>query len=290
MPESLPDFVIIGATKAATTWLTQNLQAHARIFMPGPELHYFSRCHDRGEAWYRAQFAGAAEGQRLGEKSASYLPHPDAPARLQALLPDARLVAQLRNPIERAYSDYCMHFRRGQVGRDLARYLDPARTPVPRLLEDGLYFRHLSAFLQRFPAAQLKVVLYDDIRSDPAPVYRAVCAHIGVEPEADVARLARPIKTRNAIVVPPLARRLLAPLKRAVQPYRAHPAFRFARSLIARRLDYPELTPRLRLQLAEYYRADVLALEQLLERDLGAWLAPRPAEAGAWPRMAARPA
>jgi hypothetical protein len=274
MANSLPDFVIIGATKAATTWLLRNLHAHPQVFMPAGETepHYFSRCYDKGEAWYRGHFAEAAAGRVVGEKSASYLPHPEVPARLHALLPEARLVAQLRNPIERAYSDYCMHYRRGQVGRDIARYLDPAGTPIPRLLEDGLYFRHLSAFQAVFPNGHIKVILYDDIRRDPAPVFREVCAHIGVEPRADEALLNRRIKNKNAAVVPPLARRALAPLKGAVQPFRHHQAFRFARSLIARELDYPALTPPLRRQLCTYYREDIAALEGLLGRDLRHWL------------------
>ena len=118
----------------------------------------------------------------IGEKSASYLPHPEAPARLRELLPRARLIAQLRNPIERAYSDYCMHYRRGQVSRNIARYLAAAGTPIPRLLEDGLYFRHLSAFLAVFPASQLKIILYDDLRSRPLELFDGVCGHLGVEP------------------------------------------------------------------------------------------------------------
>jgi hypothetical protein len=274
MAKPLPDFVIIGATKAATTWLLQNLQAHPQIFMPGgeQELHYFSRHFDRGEAWYRSHFAAAADGQVIGEKSASYLPHPEAPVRLRALLPEARLVAQLRNPIERAYSDYCMHYRRGQVGRDLARYLDPEGTPIPRLLEDGLYFRHLTAFRAVFPSNRIKVILYDDIRREPAPVFREVCTHIGVEPRADTALLNRRIKNKHTAVVPPFARRVLAPLKGAVRPFRKSRVFRFARSLIARQLDYPELTLPVRQQLCDYYRTDVAALEGLLGRDLGHWL------------------
>jgi hypothetical protein len=124
MTRPLPDFVIIGATKSATTWLLQNLRAHPQVFMPSPEIHYFSRHFDRGPAWYRSHFETAPEDHVVGEKSASYLPHPETPRRLRELLPEARLVAQLRNPIERVYSDYCMHYRRGEVGRDLARYLD----------------------------------------------------------------------------------------------------------------------------------------------------------------------
>jgi hypothetical protein len=105
----LPDFVIIGATKSATTWLSSNLSAHPRVFLPSPELHYFSRHYDKGEEWYRSHFADARDGQLIGEKSASYLPDAQTPHRLHRLLPKARLIAQLRNPIERAYSDYCMH-------------------------------------------------------------------------------------------------------------------------------------------------------------------------------------
>jgi Sulfotransferase family len=279
MPGSLPEFVIIGATKAATTWLLQNLQAHPRVWMPDAELHYFSRHPERGEAWYRAQFAGAPPGRVIGEKSASYLPHPAAPIQLRALLPEARLVAQLRNPIERAYSDYCMHYRRGQVGRRLGRYLDPAGTPIPRLLQDGLYFRHLSAWLAVFPRAQIEVVLYDDIRRAPAAVFGKVCGHLGIEQPAASALLDQRIKNKNAVMLPPLARRVLAPLKGAVAPWRENAAFRFARALIARRIDYPALTPALRDQLADYYREDVAALGRLLGRDLGGWLVERQPDA-----------
>ena len=148
--DRLPDFVIIGATKAATTWLSHNLGAHPEVFLPSQELHYFSRFHEKGDEWYGAHFRGARQTQLIGEKSASYLPHPEAPQRLRHLLPRARLIAQLRNPIERAYSDYCMHYRRGEVSRDIERYLDPARTPIPRLLDDGFYHRHLTNFLVCF--------------------------------------------------------------------------------------------------------------------------------------------
>jgi hypothetical protein len=267
----LPDFVIIGATKAATTWLTTNLRAHQQVFMPSPELHYFSRLFDQGEDWYRAQFAGARAGQLIGEKSASYLPHPEAPERLHGLLPRARLLVQLRNPVERAYSDYCMHYRRGDVGRDLERCLDPARTPVPRLLEDGFYHRHLSNFLRIFPREQIKILLYDDIRSDPRPVFEDVCAYLGLDVPAGPRAIERRVKDKETPVVPPRARRLLAPLKGIVEPYRQTPPFVALRSLIARSLRYPPLAPELRRRLATYYAADVARLAELLGRDLSIW-------------------
>ncbi|MGH8542189.1 MAG: sulfotransferase, partial [Gammaproteobacteria bacterium] len=75
----LPDFVIIGAPKSATTWLLANLRAQPQIFMPGPELHFFNRNYQRGLGWYKAQFSAAGQDQIVGEKSASYLAHPEVP-------------------------------------------------------------------------------------------------------------------------------------------------------------------------------------------------------------------
>jgi Sulfotransferase domain len=269
----LPDFVIIGATKAATTWLSHNLGAHPEVFLPSQELHYFSRFYDRGKDWYGAHFGGARSKQRIGEKSASYLPHPDAAQRLCQLLPRARLIAQLRNPVERAYSDYCMHYRRGEVSRDIDRYLDPARTPIPRLLEDGFYHRHLTGFLSVFPAEQMMVLLYDDIRRRPAEIFRGVCGYLGIDEAVAPQAVERRVKDKDIPVVPPSARRLLAPLKELMQPWRETRAFGAIRSLIARRLRYPPLTPELRERLTAHYAADVARLSELIGRDLSMWKA-----------------
>jgi Sulfotransferase domain len=267
----LPDFVIIGATKSATTWLSANLRSHPQVFMPSPELHYFSRFFDRGEDWYRAQFAGAHAGQRIGEKSASYLPHPEAPQRLHRLLGGAKLLVQLRNPIERAYSDYCMHYRRGQVSRDLSRYLDPQRTPIPRLIEHGFYHRHLTSFRRFFPPEQIKILLYDDIRNRPKEVFADVCGYLGIDDSVGPQSVERRVKDKETPVVPPRARRLLAPLKDIVQPYRRTRFFGALRSLIARSLRYPELTTELRQRLQACYAADITLLAEMLGRDLSIW-------------------
>ena len=280
MPDlRLPDFVIIGATKSATTWLSYNLRFHTQIFMPGPELHYFSRWFERGDDWYRAQLAGAGAGQLLGEKSASYLPHPEAAERLHRLLPRAKLLVQLRNPVERAYSDYCMHYRRGEVSRDLRRYLDARQTPVPRLLEDGFYHRHLMRYLGVFPSEQIKILLYDDIRARPGQIFREVCDYLGIDGSIAPQTVAQRVKDKATPVVPPRARRLLAPLKALVGPYRETGAFVAARSLIARQLRYPPLTPELRQRLETHYADDVGRLAELLGRDLSIWRAGGAADA-----------
>jgi hypothetical protein len=268
----LPDFVIVGATKGATTWIVENLLNQPGVFVPTQELHYFSRCFDHGTDWYLDHFRDV-EAEFVGEKSASYLPHGEAPGRLKAMLPRARLIAQLRNPIERAYSDYCMHFRRHQADGDIERYLDPDHTSIPRLLYDGLYYKHLCTYLDLFDAEQIKVTIYDDVEQEPERVFRSICDHIGIRGEIDRQGLRRRAKDRAASRMPRPVRRYLAPLKRVVAPIRRTRAFQSGSALLTRPECYPVLTDALRVRLADYYQRDVEALSGLLGRELGDWLA-----------------
>ncbi len=273
----LPQFLIIGAVKAATTWIADQLRARDDVFMPGPEPHYFSRDYDRGESWYASLFAEARSDQLIGEKSADYLAESEAPARAAALLPNAMLIAQLRNPVDRAYSDYCMLYRRGHVGSDVERYLD-TRSATPRFLQNGLYARHIARWREYFPADRLKIILYDDIRANPERVLADVCSALQLPPEIDADRVRRRSNDSEAPLVPLPLRRLPQSIKNLVAPLRGNPAFDATRRIIARPVQYPRLTNDLRMRLNDYYADDIAQLGRILDRDLSAWSdAARPA-------------
>src|SRR5262249_41537836 len=148
----VPDFVIIGAPKAGTTWLARCLGQHPGIFLPHYEIHYWNSPSASGgsNAEYERHFINAAPGQRVGERSNSYLSAPAAPALMARSMPEARLLTLLRNPIDRAYSGYCMRLRNNQVTRDIDLVLDPARSSCPEILDISLYHKHLTRFLERF--------------------------------------------------------------------------------------------------------------------------------------------
>lgn len=274
---ALPQLIVIGAAKAATTWIAHQLRTRPDVCMPGPEPHYFSREFHRGEQWYRSLFAEARPGQLVAEKSADYLAYPEAPARIAALLPSVQLIAQLRNPVERAYSDYCMLFRRGQVDGDVDRHLDGARAPERRFLEDGLYGRHVRRFLDYFPAGQMKVILHDEIKHDPAAVTADVLRTLGLPPARDAGQIERRVNDGASALLPLALRRLPAPVKRLADPLRGNRLFESARSLIARPIHYPPLSDDTRNRLADFYRDDIEQLARTLGRDLGAWTSPAPA-------------
>jgi hypothetical protein len=277
----LPQFLVIGAVKAATTWIAHQLRQHPDIFMPGPEPHYFSTEYDRGLDWYREWFAEAPPGKVLGEKSADLLAYKEAPARIAALLPDVPMVLQLRNPMERAYSDYCMLYRRGTVTEDPAYYLAKRADEQPRFLEDGLYARHLGRFLDHFPKEQIKVFLHDDIKSQPETVIAEVCRHIGVPVHIAADEVRARKNDSEAPLLPLSIRKLLAPAKPLVQPLRDTGWFRMLRSGLAQPVRYPPLTDELYSRLRDYYREDVERLSSMIDRDLTAWLTATPKRAKA---------
>lgn len=272
MSERLPSFIVGGAVKGATTWIAHQLREHPQVFMPAPEPHYFSSEFARGIGWYGSLFADAAPDAVIGEKSADYLAHAAAPARISDRLPHVRLVMQLRNPVERAYSDYCMLFRRGTVGADIGHHLSPA-SEQPRFLQDGRYHHHLSRWLDYFPAEQLKVILHDDIKGNAAETIRGVCAHVGIAPRVDETAMVSRKNDSEALFLPLAMRRALRPVKRFVAPVRGAGWFRRVHGTIARPVPYPPLTPALRDRLTGFYADDIERLAKLLDRDLSHWTA-----------------
>src|SRR3546814_10932984 len=99
-----------------------------------------------------------------------------------------------------------MLFRLGAVTPHLYRYLYHSETIIPRLLEDGLYFRHLSRFLDFFPREQISIMLYDDIKNRPDEVIGQVCDHIGA-PRTPSLKVGGPVKFKEAPMLPLALRR-----------------------------------------------------------------------------------
>ncbi len=255
------DFLIIGAAKCATTWLQQSLTQTRSIYMPGPELHFFSREYDRGPDWYRDQFDVSEDATLIGEKSNSYLTVPQAASRIRDFAPDAHLILQMRDPVQRAYSDYCMLFRRGEVSGRIEDYLDPARAADQRFIADGRYAHHLMRFYDLFPKDRILLLAYEDIRSNPTGNLDKVRAHLGVATKLEPP-VQRRVKDKNAPMVPLPLRKALAPVRRVLDPVRHTWPVRSLRNRIARQVKYPPLPDDLARKLAEFYADDVEQIER----------------------------
>ncbi|MBH1997820.1 MAG: sulfotransferase [Sphingomonadaceae bacterium] len=271
-PDRQPAFIIIGAVKGATTWIAHQLRSHPDLWLPDAEPHYFSTEYERGPQWYASLFDPAPAGRMVGEKSADYLAHPHAPARMASVLPNARLIVQLRDPVQRAYSDYCMLFRRGMVGGDPREYLVGERAKESRFLNGGLYGEHLSRFYLHYPRNQMHVILYETLRHSAERVIVEVCDHIGVRPHLAPDQVASRQNDSSAPMLPLALRRILKPMRPLLDPLRNNPLFARLRKSMVAPVQYPPLTDELQAMLRNFYREDMLILQDMLQKDLSAWL------------------
>ena len=178
--EGLPHFILVGAPKCGTTSVHAMLSEHPDVYIPEYEIFFFDvddvithpdffvrrkgmSFHDYEcdfeayLAWYRSLFSGAEPGQLIGEDSTTYLYSPDVPRRIADLLPDVRLVALLRDPVERAYSQYWHNVRAGRHAVSFERTL---RTNPAALLPQGFYAEQLQRYQGFLDAGQMLVVFF----------------------------------------------------------------------------------------------------------------------------------
>ena len=191
----LPDFLIIGAAKAGTTWLSENLDAHPQIFMgkrPGcrdpSEMRYFSQGFGQPLKHYSDYFR-PGQDKIKGDKSPTYSTISLSRIRfIRRLLPSVRLILFMRNPIERAWSHAVMNLVKFK-GRDVAE-VPPSQfyDQFERGQDQGRYTQILDRWLRVFPEEQIYTGLYDEIASDPLRVLREVCTHIGADTNVDWSR------------------------------------------------------------------------------------------------------
>jgi hypothetical protein len=205
-PVALPDFVIVGAPKCGTTALHVALDAHPELFLsrvkepkffnadgppparggPGDAATYAGYVWRRPD--YEALFDGAPPGTLRGESTTLYLGDHGAHDRMAALVPHAKLVAVVRDPVDRAHSNWT-HLRTAGL-EPVSSFLaacaeEPARTAAGwglfwRYLELGLYGSHLEHLYSVFPREQVLVLVYRDLRERPAETLDRVTAFLGV--------------------------------------------------------------------------------------------------------------
>jgi hypothetical protein len=274
---TLPNFLVIGAAKGGTTSLHHYLRQHPEIYLtPVKETNFFwtearreGRKTVRTLAEYERLFDDAGTRKAVGEISPQYLNSADAARRIRRDLPGVRLVVSLRNPAERAWSDYLGRVR---ILRETGTFAEAIRPGRP-CLESGFYFARLKRYYERFPRERIHVMLYEDFAADPRAALRALFTFLGVDPDAAIDTAKR--HNRAAMPRSALLNRALWPSVVATQslvPRRWRGTGILAALLSKTYRPAPPLSPELRRRLREIYRDDITATAELTGRDLSRWL------------------
>jgi hypothetical protein len=211
----LPEFLLIGTKRGGTTSLAAYLHDHPDVASLFPRtavpkgVRFFDDHYAEGARWYRSHFAStfSRRGSRIsGEATAHYLFDPRAPERAHALVPSAKIVVLLRDPVERAYSHHRERTRQGfeSLSFEEALAAEPGRLAgeVERMLADpgyvsferehhsyrgqGCYVDYLPAWIERFGRDQVLVLVSEDFFQDPAREYARTLEFLGLAPHKPV--------------------------------------------------------------------------------------------------------
>ena len=297
-----PNFLLIGACKAGTTSLYHYLGQHPQVFVsPVKEPKFFaylehvldvagpgdqtaSRRVVTRDDDYQRLFDGVSGELAIGEGTCMYLYSESAPRRIAERLPDAKLIAILRHPVERAYSAYLhqVRARRERLGFAEALAAEEERignnwNTFWHYRRAGFYAIQLKRFLEHFDSSQIRVYLHEDWRRDNLRVLDDVFRFLEVDTSF------RPnVSMRYQVAGVPWSRsfhRFLTrrhPLKDHIKqwlPSRLREYLTVNLERLALR-SAPPLPARVRQTLLETYRDDIVSLQALIDRDLSGWLTP----------------
>ena len=185
----LPNFLIIGSQKAGTTSLYRILKQHPQIFMADQkEINFFFKDEEyaRGAEAYNQHFADCVNQLACGEASPGYICHPEAPARIHALLPDVKLILTVRDPIKRAISQYWDNRRHLNESHTFAQavdlYLSDEYHPDEiGYFSRGVYIRYIRNYLEYFPRENMLILPFEEMISAPEDFYKRIFAFLGVD-------------------------------------------------------------------------------------------------------------
>jgi hypothetical protein len=275
----LPNFFIAGAQKSGTTTLHYRLKEHPQVFIPDrpQEIHFFddARNFARGLTWFESLFDSWKGQPAVGQTSPLYVYDPLVPERIQAVIPDARFLFVLRNPVDRACSHYWHSVKKGYESLELGPALAAEDERIRRggtlrrdhsYVDRGRYAPQLRRFFDRFGREHVHVLLYDQLARDPDCLEQSCARFLGIDPAAFPPRGS--VSVRNASRLPRLRW-----LQRATAPWRRS-APRIA-TLVdrvnLRTAPYPPPDPELRAHLAAVFEPEIRQLEKLLGLDLSEW-------------------
>ncbi|MCR9089511.1 MAG: sulfotransferase domain-containing protein [Rhodobacteraceae bacterium] len=274
-----PGVIGIGAQKCASSWLHAVAGTHPEIGTSEPkEVDFFSYYFDRGYRWYEGHFAQTPKAKVYFESSPSYFYDPRTPGRVHAYGADLRVLAMLRDPVKRAFSNHMHEIIQGHIP---PCPFEDGLANNPTYVDQGRYGTHLARWYDAFPADQMLVLFAEDIAVDAGASARTVFGFFGVDPEFDSPILLERRNESDRARLPALRAGLRAGgdwmRRRGLEPAlaRIKQAGPVSSLLNANKVEIRDEIPPMRAEtvarLTETFAPEMERLRQILGRDSLPW-------------------
>lgn len=276
---NLPSFIILGAQKAGTSSLHYALKKHPDVFMSNPkEVSFFNneKNYSRGAEWYTSFFAKRNGEKQAGETTPSYLWDKRVPLRIGKLLPDAKFILLLRNPVDRAYSAYWYAYRNGD---ETLPFEDALKVEAFRAtqgdsirgfssyVDRGLYAQQIKRYLQFFDRSRFLFIISEEYQGNPRKTLHTVTRFLGVD--CDEAFLDAACSVRSNVASIPRSKHIHRCVLLLLQYFPI--GGRIVRRLNTKKGPYPPLSSEVRINLAKRFQSSNDELQEILQRNLHAW-------------------
>ena len=275
---AFPNFLGIGAMRSGTSWLDVQLRTHPDIYMPNrrKEVHFFDDYYSRGGDWYRKFFpsdSDAGNWSAIGEITPRYLYDLNVADRIHRMLPDTKLIAILRNPVDRAYSQYGLSVKKAGETGTFTDFIERS----PDAFAKGLYHHQLQRYYDLFPPENILVLIFERVHGgDRDLALKRIAEFLDVDPNGFPEHDVKTQVAKSHFARFPRASALATRGAKLVRDFDQDWIVNLAKSLGVPRLfgnrgPIPPLEWDARLELFERYANDISALEQLIGEDLSHW-------------------
>lgn len=210
MPARLPDFLGIGTQKGGTTSLHQWLSQHPQVYLPKhKEVHYFDLNSDKSINWYKNQFKESNLNEKCGEITPYYLFHPEVANRIRSTIPKIRMIALLRDPVERTLSQIFHSRKRGFEELELNEALAAEESRLQSGCQNSLqkhsyvsrsrYLEQLDRYENLFPKNQLLILKSEQLFENPKTIWEKIANFLNIETGAIATEFPRINTGRNEL-------------------------------------------------------------------------------------------
>ncbi len=218
--QKAPDFIIIGSPKSGTTSLFSYLNQNSKILAPHrKEINFFNHNFDLGISWYLAQFPGIIVSDRTnadlesfitGEASPSYIYSKQVMIRIKQLFPNVKLIAMLRNPIERTISEYYHAANHGIEKRSLEEIIEIEKKQLATFsrsevmqtfgyLQNSIYVEKIAKWMDEFPSENILIIESESLFDNTASTMKEVCQFLNIPEQKSDRHIAYNVGTYPAV-------------------------------------------------------------------------------------------